>query len=84
MENKMFRILTRSAVGTAVALALALAFAAPSSAAPRERFRHESAPRAAGYRNLYNYVPGPSPNEVYNRGNALAPPDPASCGGFHC
>jgi hypothetical protein len=80
----MPRIFTRSAIGTAVALALALASASPGSATTRQHTRHDVPPPAAGYRNLYNYVPGPSPNDVYNRGNALAPPDPASCGGFQC
>jgi len=84
------RIFKGAAVVT-MALAVSLAAAGSSSAATRHVVR---APQA---RTFYNYVPGQidppglTPGQLGQRTNptivppgAFGPPDPASCGGFHC
>ena len=70
------------AVGTAIGAAMMLSCVSSGFAAPRDRGGYSDVPQ--GSENLYDYVPGAGAASSYNRGNAFAPPDPASCGGFHC
>jgi hypothetical protein len=64
----------------AAGLATVLSLAAVSSSEAARYYRRNDAP----YSGLYNYVPSGGASSEYNRGNATAPPDPASCGGFPC
>jgi hypothetical protein len=74
----------------AMALAVSLAAAGSSSAATRHVVHQQA-------RTYFNYVPGQidppglTPGQLGQRTNpvivppgAFGPPDPASCGGFHC
>jgi hypothetical protein len=83
--------IVRTAAATAIALAVSLAAAGPSSAATRHVVHGEQ------MRTYYNYVPaqidpsGLTAGQLGLRTNptivppgAYGPPDPASCGGFHC
>jgi len=75
-------------VAAAIGVAVSLAAAAPSSAAT-----HQSA-HATQARTYYDYSPAQSDytaGQLGRRTNptivspgAYGPPDPASCGGFHC
>ena len=75
----------------AIVLTASLAAAGSSSAATRHVMHGQQG------RSLYNYVPaqinppGLTPGQLGLRTNptivppgAFGPPDPASCGGFHC
>jgi hypothetical protein len=74
----------------AIAIAVSLAAAGSSSAATRHHVRVRTAP------TYYNYVPmtgqsdftagqlGLRTNPTIVPPGAFGPPDPASCGGFHC
>lgn len=81
----------RGGAALAMALAISLAAAGPGSAATRHVMRGPQAP------TYYNYVPsqidppgltagqlGLRTNPVIVPPGAFGPPDPASCGGFHC
>jgi hypothetical protein len=80
--------------GAALAMALAVSFVtvAPGSAATRHhRVRVQDPPT---YSRYYDYAPGQSDftrgqlglrtNPTIVPPGAYGPPDPASCGGFHC
>ena len=81
----------KAGAAAAIAVAVSLAATASGSAAPRHRAAVQNAPAYSGY---YNFVPNQgdlTPGQVGRRTNptivppgAFGPPDPASCGGFHC
>jgi hypothetical protein len=78
--------------GAAAALAIAVSLAATGSGSAAARHRvHDTVQAAPAY---YNYAPGQSgltagqlgrrTDPVIVAPGAYGPPDPASCGGFHC
>jgi hypothetical protein len=86
------RLLMNCAIAAAVTVAGSLAVVAPSSAATQH-----GAKASAARAHTYNYYapsqadpPGLTPGQVGYRvnpvlpNNGFGPPDPASCGGFHC
>jgi hypothetical protein len=81
----------KSGAAMAIAVAVSLAAAGPGSAATRQVVRGQQ------MRTYYNYAPaqidppGLTAGQLGLRTNptivppgAFGPPDPASCGGFHC
>ncbi len=83
--------ISKAAAVAAIAVAVSLSATASGSAATRHRTTLQDAPAYSGY---YNFVPNQgdlTPGQVGRRTNptivppgAFGPPDPASCGGFHC
>jgi len=95
-NNKMSKTLSgrifKGSAAVAIALAISLAAVAPSSAATRHHTQN-----VRTYQDpptYYNYAPGPSGLTAGQLGRrtdpvlvppgGFGPPDPASCGGFHC
>ena len=90
----MFQILAGYVVGTALVAAITFASAIPASAAGRNRATATS-PRYYDYAPGYpSSQLGPSQltpgqlgqltNPALPNPGPFGPPDPASCGGFHC
>jgi len=79
----------KGAATAAIAVAVSFAAAAPGSAAT-----HRSVHAASPAQTYYDYSPAQSDytagqlgrrtNPVIVAPGAYGPPDPASCGGFHC
>ena len=80
--------------GAALAMALAVSFAANGSSSAATRHHAQTMRTYQGSPTYYDYAPGRpglTPGQVGQRTNptivapgAFGPPDPASCGGFHC
>jgi hypothetical protein len=87
LSGRMFK----AGAAALMAVAVSVAATAPGSAATRHRVRVQDPP---AYSRYYDYVPGQSDYTAGQLGlrtnptivppGAYGPPDPASCGGFHC
>jgi hypothetical protein len=96
-DEDMFQIFTGYAVGTAIVVAISLAAVAPGRTAAHRHVSASPAGTASDPPHYYDYAPGQlnqeqlSPGQLGQRTNPtlpnpgpFGPPDPASCGGFHC
>jgi hypothetical protein len=94
--NKMPKTLSGQILrgSTAVALAIAVSLAAAGSGSAATRHHGQNVRTYQDPPTYYNYAPGQSgltAGQLGQRTNptivppgAYGPPDPASCGGFHC
>jgi hypothetical protein len=99
-NNKMSKTLSgrifKGGATAALAIAVSLAAAGSGVAATRHAVRAQNAPAYRDSPTYYDYAPmmGPSgfaaggpgqrTNPTIVPPGAFGPPDPASCGGFHC
>jgi hypothetical protein len=83
----MWQIFTGYAVGTAIVIAISLASSVASSAASRHTQGAKPVSASAHPSRYYDYAPGQlgeRKNPTLPDAGQFGPPDPASCGGFHC
>jgi hypothetical protein len=83
----MIQIFTGYAVATALVVIISFATITPSAAAPRRNIHDPAtAASATGYaaRPGNTIPPGGRTNPTLPEHDQFGPPDPASCGGFHC